>query len=289
MSIKRIPEDEIVKGKSRPDSFYDYLTSRFLAKPLSPILIALGMTNPNAVTVVSFCILFAGAALFVLGKTGTPEGRVAAALLIQLSFTLDCADGQIARVLKKTSLFGAWFDKYLDRIGEMLLYASIGYAVWVEKGSVMYLALGFFIGFSFTMYTLLFTLRDGIFYEEIKKNGLLIQRKKSSEEQTKEDEKSANAEYTASKKKRGEKKHRPLVGRRLLNGRGVGGILPYLFFYLNIGIGERYFYPVLFTLLNKNGIMLFIVSVLVFLRTSNVFLIQRKKLKTGEARGAGQV
>ncbi len=283
MPMKRVPENQIVKGKSRPDSFYDYLTSRFLAKPLSPVFIALGIRNPNLVTVVSLMILVAASALLVMGKTGSVRGRVMIAFLIQLSFTLDCADGQIARVLKKTSLFGAWFDKYLDRLGEMMLYTAIGYAAWQTQGNSIYFFFGLFIGFSFTMYTLLFTLRDGAFYEDIKKNGFKklddTPEKTNPENGGRWEETGSSTEYATSNQKQGKKKKRGLVGRRLLKDSGIAGILPYLFFYLNIGTGERYFYPILFTLLNRYDIMLIIVSVLVFLRTSNVFLIQRKKLK----------
>ncbi len=277
MSMKRVPENQIVKGKSRPDSFYDYLTSRFLAKPLSPVLIALGIKNPNAVTVVSFLILIAASVLLIMGKSGLVWGRVIIAFLIQLSFTLDCADGQIARVLGKTSLFGAWFDKYLDRLGEMMLYTAIGYATWQTKGNNIYFFFGLFIGFSFTMYTLLFTLRDGTFYEEIKKNG--FKQPEDRQEKTNHENDGHQEVRIASDQKQDKNKKSGLVGRRLLKNSGIAGILPYLFFYLNIGTGERYFYPILFTLLNKTDIMLIIVSVLVFLRTSNVFLIQRKKLK----------
>ncbi|HLD58169.1 MAG TPA: CDP-alcohol phosphatidyltransferase family protein [archaeon] len=86
---------------------------------------------PWHVTMVSFFIAVLGAALLFFG---TYEFLVAAAVLFQLSFILDCVDGEISRINKTGSPFGAWLDARFDYYG-MALYlgaAAIG-QFWLVK------------------------------------------------------------------------------------------------------------------------------------------------------------
>lgn len=73
----------------------------------------LSQTNvtPNQVTIASALLGFAAAACFATGIYGWMS---AGAVVLQISFVLDCADGQLARVKNKCSIAGGWLDIATD-------------------------------------------------------------------------------------------------------------------------------------------------------------------------------
>lgn len=258
--MARVREKHVHKGGRRPESFYDYITSRFLSKPIVPFLIRAGIRQPNAISIISFLMLLSSAVLLLFLDKTLLLSRIAIALLIELSFILDCSDGQIARTLNKSSIFGGWLDKYLDRIGEMVLYTVIGYVAWKATGYLIYFILGFSTGFLFTYYSLIWALKDSVFFEELRNNNYdlgpyRISRKEEVVYISKDDA------------------SRRVLGRRFLKKSRFTDILTATFFFLNIGMGERYFYPVLFIILNRLPLMLIIISSLFFMRAMNVTFI----------------
>jgi len=78
--------------------------------------------TPNQVTVVSMLVAIAAALAFA---TGHRMGAVAGAILLQLAFTLDCVDGQLARYARRFSAFGAWLDSMFDRGKEYVAFAGL--------------------------------------------------------------------------------------------------------------------------------------------------------------------
>lgn len=101
------------------------LFNRRLSTLFTRLLVRTPLT-PNQVTVLSFVILLPGAYWL---STGERVGLIAAGILIQLSFTLDCCDGELARLRGLSSPFGAWLDALLDRIAELLLCLALGRAL----------------------------------------------------------------------------------------------------------------------------------------------------------------
>jgi hypothetical protein len=96
--------------------------------------------TPNQVTTVSVLIGFLAAAGFA---TGERWGLVAGAILLQIAFTTDCVDGQLARYTRQFSKLGAWLDSVFDRTKEYAVFAglAIGYsashddAIWMLAGA----------------------------------------------------------------------------------------------------------------------------------------------------------
>ena len=91
--------------------------------------------TPNQVTAVSFLIGILSAACFA---TGERWGLVAGAILLQVAFTTDCVDGQLARYTRTFSQLGAWLDATFDRAKEYIVFAGLaigadraGHPVWV--------------------------------------------------------------------------------------------------------------------------------------------------------------
>jgi CDP-alcohol phosphatidyltransferase len=97
--------------------------------------------TPNQVTTVSLGIGVLAAIAFA---TGERAGLIAGAILLQVAFTTDCVDGQLARYTSTFSRFGAWLDSILDRTKEYLAYAGLaigasrtGDPVWVLAGAAL--------------------------------------------------------------------------------------------------------------------------------------------------------
>jgi archaetidylinositol phosphate synthase len=84
--------------------------------------------TPNHVTLFA---LFLGILASVCFVVASPLFMILGALLVQLSFIVDCMDGQLARYRQQFSALGAWLDRIADRVKDFLYFFS--------------LALGFFL------------------------------------------------------------------------------------------------------------------------------------------------
>jgi phosphatidylglycerophosphate synthase len=94
--------------------------------------------TPNAVTITSAVIGVLAAAAFA---TGERWGLIAGAVLLQVSFTTDCVDGQLARYTQNFSKLGAWLDSTFDRAKEWAVYAGLAIGsdrdVWVLAAAAL--------------------------------------------------------------------------------------------------------------------------------------------------------
>ncbi len=250
----KVDEKKIHKEGRIPDSLFSYFTSQYVSRALVPLLIRLGIKNPNTVTMISFLLMISASVMLLLMDINTFLNRLVIAALIEISFIFDCADGQVARVLNKTSITGGWLDRYLDRIGEMALYSIIGWVSWFRYGSVLYFLAGILLGYMFTYYSLSYSIKDSIFLEVLVKEG--------------EGEFIKPAE-----------KSKKILGKRLLGRGKFVDILSKLFFFLNIGMGERYLYPIFFILIDRLDLMLIILTFLFTMRTINKNLMLFSRIK----------
>jgi phosphatidylglycerophosphate synthase len=97
--------------------------------------------TPNGVTTLSVFIGLLAAAGFA---TGERWGMIAGAVLLQLAFTFDCVDGQLARYTRTFTKLGAWLDSVFDRTKEYLVFAGLaigaartGDDVWLLAGAAL--------------------------------------------------------------------------------------------------------------------------------------------------------
>lgn len=98
--------------------------------------------TPNLVTIGALVGGLGAAAAFA---TGSRAGLIAGAVLLQVSFTLDVVDGQLARYMGASSPFGAWFDSMVDRTKEYVVYAGLAIGslrgfdqdVWALAGAAL--------------------------------------------------------------------------------------------------------------------------------------------------------
>ena len=141
--IQEFDEDKVLLDSSvkAADGFFTTFFVSPYSKYIARWCARRGFT-PNQVTTVSVLIGFAAAAAFA---TGERWGLIAGAVLLQIAFTTDCVDGQLARYTRQFSKLGAWLDSVFDRTKEYAVFAglAIGYAaahgddVWALAGAAL--------------------------------------------------------------------------------------------------------------------------------------------------------
>lgn len=117
-----------------------------LANKLLPYAASIKFLTPNMVTVISFLLYTLGSIfLFV----NTPYHLFITAILLPFSYILDCLDGQLARVTKRSSNIGDYLDKVLDVLKIYVITLSLSYAVYLQVGGIWPFVLGFTACFFF--------------------------------------------------------------------------------------------------------------------------------------------
>lgn len=251
MGLKKIPISMITKQGPVTESFYDYLVSRYIAPFFTLFIKGIGVKNPNIVTLLSFLLILLSSFLVMrMNYLTNFYYRLLIALVIQFSFILDCSDGQLARILGRSSKIGAWMDRILDRVGEFLVFTCFGFAAYFLYGKKYFIALGMLTGYMLAAFTLAMSLGDSLLLENFKRVKAFIK-------------KGDNPESSSSSFK---------------------DLLSKIFFFLNFGIGERYLYLSFFILINNIGLMLYITSFLSLTRTIGIVVHVRGKLKEYDKR-----
>jgi len=96
---------------------------RHLSYRLTPILLKTSIT-PNMITAVSLLFGLLCAVCFILGNY---IAGIIGALLLTASYTFDNCDGEVARIKKMSSEFGAKFDDIVDWLVDTSFFAALGY------------------------------------------------------------------------------------------------------------------------------------------------------------------
>jgi phosphatidylglycerophosphate synthase len=105
----------------RRDAWWTVLIVDPLAAPLVRLLARVRAVTPNRVTVASVAIALLSAAAWVRGHP------VAAALLFQGAFLLDCIDGKLAGLRDQQSRYGAWVDSVADAVRMTACYGGLAW------------------------------------------------------------------------------------------------------------------------------------------------------------------
>jgi phosphatidylglycerophosphate synthase len=121
----------------------DILWNRWVARPLAAVLIvplARTRITPNQITLATLPVFLAGAALCAFGLGY--GALVAGAAVIELSYVLDCADGQLARLKGTSSPAGAHLDFLMDELKAFSLVAAVALRLWGEAHEARWLVEG---------------------------------------------------------------------------------------------------------------------------------------------------
>jgi phosphatidylglycerophosphate synthase len=109
----------------------DIFWNKFVARPLAAVVIVpLGRTRvtPNQITLLTLPVFLAGALLLAL-RPGW--GALCAGVgLLEFSYVLDCADGQLARLKGTSSPVGAHLDFLMDELKAFALVAAVAVRLW---------------------------------------------------------------------------------------------------------------------------------------------------------------
>jgi hypothetical protein len=120
----------------------NWFTEHVARPPAAVVVYAVQGTpiTPNQLTFLS-ALLAAGACAMLIAWPGW-LGLVVAALVLELAFVLDCADGQLARHRKMASPLGHLLDFLMDELKAMLLIGCVAVRMWRESGDDRLLLVG---------------------------------------------------------------------------------------------------------------------------------------------------
>ncbi|RMH40169.1 MAG: CDP-alcohol phosphatidyltransferase family protein [Deltaproteobacteria bacterium] len=96
--------------------------------------------TPNQVTFLSAALCAAACGVWLAWPGWT--GAVAGALVFELSFVLDCADGQLARLRGTASVLGHLLDFLMDEVKAFLVFGTVAIRLWIGSGDAVYLLCG---------------------------------------------------------------------------------------------------------------------------------------------------
>jgi archaetidylinositol phosphate synthase len=100
---------------------------------LVPLGRALAHVNPNVLTLLGLLAAVPAAALFYLSRPASEASDyylVMAALLVMAHGLLDMLDGVVARLHKKETELGDFFDHVVDRVADILLLGAVALSPW---------------------------------------------------------------------------------------------------------------------------------------------------------------
>jgi phosphatidylglycerophosphate synthase len=116
--------------KKTPDLFWN----EYVCRPVAAVLVhALSgsRVTPNQVTLASLLVAVVAAGLLIaLPGHG---GLVAAVVVYEISYVLDCADGMLARFRNVQSVPGHLFDFLMDEIKAFLILGAVSVRLYIDR------------------------------------------------------------------------------------------------------------------------------------------------------------
>ena len=117
-----------------PDTWWPTVFSGPVANRLIGLVAKLEWLTPNRITGASLVAGLINGALFAVGRY---PWTVAAGILVQVSFILDCADGQLSRFRRTNSLYGYYIDKIVDRLKLIVVFLGIAWGIERSTGGLL--------------------------------------------------------------------------------------------------------------------------------------------------------
>jgi phosphatidylglycerophosphate synthase len=134
---------EVAEAYRRTSKPRDILWNRLVARPLAAVLLvplARTRVTPNQITLATLAVFVFGAAMLALCPGhGALLGAVA---VLELSYVLDCVDGQLARWQGSSSPVGAHLDFLMDELKAFVLVAAAATRLWRGSHHALWLLEG---------------------------------------------------------------------------------------------------------------------------------------------------
>ena len=117
--------------------------TEWVARPPAAVIVYLLKATPITPNQVTFAsAIVAAGACAMIALLPSWACLVAAAIVFELSFVLDCADGQLARHRKMASPLGHLLDFLMDELKAMLLFGCVAVRLWRQTGDEWLLVIG---------------------------------------------------------------------------------------------------------------------------------------------------
>lgn len=134
------------------DSIFSVLFTRHLSRVLTFFLLRFSsQVTPTQISLLSFLLAILACILFLFSNYWW---RILGVIILQISFALDCSDGEIARYKNMTSAFGAWLDSVFDRFKEIFMFSALAGQWYFRQDSldVFFITLLAIIGWQLVAY-----------------------------------------------------------------------------------------------------------------------------------------
>jgi len=129
------------KTRKVPDLFWN----AYVCRPIAALVVsAIESTRitPNQITLSAVLVALVSVAMLLLWPGHL--GLVAAVVVFELSYVLDCADGMLARWRGTASPVGHLLDFLMDELKAFCLLAAVAVRLFQEHGDTRFLLLGLF-------------------------------------------------------------------------------------------------------------------------------------------------
>ena len=129
------------KTRKVPDLFWN----AYVCRPVAAVLVDWiqgTRVTPNQITISAVFVALVSVVLLV--AVPGHAGLIAAAVVFELSYVLDCADGMLARWRGTASPVGHLLDFLMDELKAFLLLAAVAVRLYREHADVRFLLLGLF-------------------------------------------------------------------------------------------------------------------------------------------------
>jgi len=146
------------------------ILNQFFNRPLAYLTAKLFhklKSSPNFVTMLSMAFGVSSGFLFAQGEY---HYVLAAAILLELMIIFDCADGQLARMLRRSSPLGKTLDGLADITTHMAIFYGVAFALYRELGSVYPFFLGLVAQLSMYFHIILYDHFKNVFISVAKQD-----------------------------------------------------------------------------------------------------------------------
>ncbi len=158
ISIKEIREISI---KKKYEPWLTRNVYRKIATYLTWIFLHTNITA-NQVTFLTIFIGFLAGIMFIFGSY---EYSILGALLFQLTYFVDCCDGDIARIKNTCHSKGHYYGRLSHILIDSFVFLGIGIGVFRYSNNIIYLYLAILIMFSHIMFSVFVAEKYRIYYE----------------------------------------------------------------------------------------------------------------------------
>ena len=132
-------KEQLANCSKKKGGFIELYISRRLSLFLVKYIARTNIT-PNQITYFAFLVAIVSSYLISTGKL---LNLIIGGILVQVAWTLDCVDGDLARLKGISSKKGAWADAVLDRLTETILLFGITLGLYNQTNNAIVWLYGF--------------------------------------------------------------------------------------------------------------------------------------------------